>query len=152
MGSIEAPFPSDEWFSLLIAAAVADASLMEHLGIAELRFGVEVVAPSGEAQLFGIVLDGYDVTSLGTVDEAAFAPEVVVSGPLEAWVEMVGWIEENGPADSAHSLNGLSIAGVPFDVRSEDAMGSDKFYRFMGTLQAVFDAAGALTPVPVGNR
>jgi hypothetical protein len=39
---------------------------------------------------------------------------------------------------------------VPFEVRSEDAMGSDKFYRFMGTLQAVFDAA-AESPVPVGQ-
>jgi hypothetical protein len=29
-------------------------------------------------------------------------------------------------------------------------MGSDKFYRFMGTLQAVFDAA-ADTPVPVAT-
>ena len=28
---------------------------------------------------------------------------------------MIDWIEANGPADSAHSLNGLSIAGIPFD-------------------------------------
>ena len=27
-------------------------------------------------------------------------------------------------------------------------MGSDKFYRYMGTLQAVFDAAAADVPVP----
>jgi len=150
MGSIEAPFPSDEWFSLLIAAAVADASLMEHLGIAELRFGVEVVAPSGEAQLFGIVLDGYDVTSLGTVDEVAFAPEVVVSGPLEAWVEMIEVIEAEGEADTAHTLNSLTIFGTPMIVRSPDAMGQDKFFRFMGTLQAIFDAAGSASVPVVG--
>ena len=150
MGSIEAPFPSDEWFSLLIAAAVADASLMEHLGIAELRFGVEVVAPSGEAQLFGIVLDGYDVTSLGTVDEAAFAPEVVVSGPLEAWVEMIEVIEAEGETDTAHTLNSLTIFGTPMMVRSPDAMGQDKFFRFMGTLQAIFDAAGSASVPVVG--
>ena len=150
MGSIEAPFPSDEWFSLLIAAAVADASLMEHLGIAELRFGVEVVAPSGEAQLFGIVLDGYDVTSLGTVDEVAFAPEVVVGGPLEAWVEMIEVIEAEGEADTAHTLNSLTIFGTPMIVRSPDAMGQDKFFRFMGTLQAIFDAAGSASVPVVG--
>jgi hypothetical protein len=62
---------------------------------------------------------------------------------------MVAWIEENGPADSAHSLNGLTIAGVPLLARSDDAMGSDKFYRFMGTIQAVFDAAGAPAPTAV---
>ena len=73
---------------------------------------------------------------------------MVLSGPLDAWTEMIGWIEANGPADSAHSLNGLSIAGVPFEVRSSDAMGSDKFYRYMGTVQAVFDAAAADAPVP----
>ena len=63
---------------------------------------------------------------------------------------MIGWIEANGPADAGHSLNGLSIAGVPFEVRSADAMGSDKFYRYTGTLQAVVDAA-ADVPVPAGR-
>ena len=118
--------------------------------IDELRFGVEVVAPSGEAQLFGIVLDGYDVTSLGTVDEAAFAPEVVVSGPLEAWVEMIEVIEAEGEADTAHTLNSLTIFGTPMMVRSPDAMGQDKFFRFMGTLQAIFDAAGSASVPVVG--
>jgi hypothetical protein len=75
---------------------------------------------------------------------------VVVSGPLAAWQDMVDWIEEHGPADSAHSLNGLTIAGIPLVARSDDAMGSDKFYRFMGTIQAVFDAAGA--PAPAAAR
>jgi hypothetical protein len=123
---------------------------MERLGIAEFRFGMEILLPDGSRPLFGLVLDGYDITAEGPVTEAEFAPDVVCSGPLDAWVEMVEWIEANGPADSGHSLNGLSIAGVPFEVRSSDAMGSDKFYRFMGTLQAVFDAAGAVAPVATG--
>ena len=152
MTSIAQPFPSGLWFAELVARATADTATIERLGTAEFRFGMEIVQPDGVRDLYGLVLDGYDIAAVGPVDERVFAPDVVCSGPLEAWVEMVDWIEENGPADSAHSLNGLSIAGVPFDVRSEDAMGSDKFYRFMGTLQAVFDAAGALAPVPVGNR
>jgi hypothetical protein len=40
-------------------------------------------------------------------------------------------------------LNSLSIFGEPLVVRADDAMGHDKFFRFMGTLQAVFDAAGS---------
>jgi hypothetical protein len=150
MGTIEAPFPSDEWFSLLIAEAMSDASLLEHLGIAELRFGAEVVAPTGEAHLFGIVLDGYDVTSWGAVDDSTFAPEVVVSGALEAWVEMIEVIEATGEADTAHTLNSLTIFGTPMTVRSPDAMGQDKFFRYMGTLQAIFDAAGRSSAPVVG--
>jgi len=150
MATIDAAFPSAEWFEELVARATADSAAMERLGIAEFRLGCEIVLPDGARPLFGLVLDGYDIDAVGRVDEGTFAPDVVVVGPLEAWTEMVGWIEVNGPADSAHSLNGLSIAGVPFEVRAADAMGSDKFYRFMGTLQAVFDAA-AEAPVPVAT-
>ena len=146
--SIAATFPSIEWFTELVDRASADAAAMERLGIAELRFGMEIVRPDGSAQLFGLVLDGYDVDAVGPVDEAAFAPDVVMSGPIDAWAEMFDWIGANGPADALHSLNGLTIAGVPFVARSSDAMGSDKFYRFMGTLQAIMDAAGE--PVTVG--
>ncbi|MGA2931686.1 MAG: hypothetical protein ABSE98_06320 [Acidimicrobiales bacterium] len=148
MAPIRAPFPSGPWFEELVARATADTAAIERLGIAEFRLGAEVVWPDGARRLFGLELDGYDIAATGPVDEAAFGPDVVLSGSLEAWTEMIRWIETNGPADSAHSLNGLSIAGIPFEVRSSDAMGSDKFYRFMGTLQAVFDAAAADTPVP----
>jgi hypothetical protein len=150
MAPIAQPFPSGPWFDELVARAATDTATMERLGIAEFRFGMEIVEPDGPPTLYGLELDGYDITPVGPVSEASFAPEAVFSGTVEAWTEMISWIEANGPADSAHSLNGLSIAGVPFEVRSEDAMGSDKFYRFMGTLQAVFDAA-AESPVPVGQ-
>jgi len=150
MATIDAPFPSAGWFEELVARATADTAAMERLGIAEFRLGCEIVLPDGTRPLFGLVLDGYDIEATGRVEEGAFAPDVVLVGPLDAWTEMIGWIEAHGSADSAHSLNGLSIAGVPFEVRAADAMGSDKFYRFMGTLQAVFDAA-ADTPVPVAT-
>jgi len=142
MAPIEGTFPSDRWFSELVVRANADRPAMERLGIAELRFAAEIVDDDGCAQLFGIVLDGYDIESLGEVADADFVPEVVVSGPIDAWREMVASIEANGRADSAHTLNSLTIAGVPFVVRANDAMGHDKFFRYMGTLQAIFDAAG----------
>lgn len=150
MATIPAPFPSAEWFEALVARATSDIAAIERLGIAEFRLGVEVPLPDGTRPLFGLVLDGNDIEATGRVDESSFGPEVVLSGPLDAWTEMIRGIEVHGPADSAHSLNGLSIAGVPFEVRAGDAMGSDKFYRFMGTLQAVFDAASA-SVVPVAT-
>ena len=151
MSAITDPFPTIAWFEDLVARAQVDTTAMERLGVAELRFGMEIVLPDGSRPFFGLVLDGYDIDAIGPITESEFAPEVVFSGALDAWVEMIGWIEANGPADSAHSLNGLTIAGVPFEARSSDAMGSDKFYRFMGTLQAVFDAAWSELPVPAGR-
>jgi hypothetical protein len=150
MGAIDAPFPSSAWFVELVSRATADPTALERLGIADLRFGVEVLVHDGTDHFFGLVLDGYDIGVVGPTSEDAFAPDVVVSGPVDAWQEMLDWIEEHGPADSAHSLNGLTIAGVPLVARSDDAMGSDKFYRFMGTVQAIFDAAGAPAPVVAG--
>jgi hypothetical protein len=150
MGAIEAPFPSSAWFVELVARATEDPAALERLGIADLRFGIEVQLPDGRDEVFGLVLDGYDIGVVGPTTEDAFAPDVVVSGPLDAWREMVDWIAAHGPADSAHSLNGLTIAGIPLAARSEDAMGSDKFYRFMGTVQAIFDAAGASAPAVAG--
>jgi len=146
MGVIEAAFPTPAWFVELVARATTDPAELERLGIADLRFGVEVVLPDGSVEFVGLVLDGFDIAVVGPTTEASFAPDVVVSGPLDAWLDMVRWIETHGPADSAHSLNGLTIAGIPLAARSDDAMGSDKFYRFMGTIQAVFDAAGASAP------
>jgi hypothetical protein len=143
MGTIEAPFPSERWFAELVARANADRPGMDRLGIAELRFGAEIIDDDGAKQVFGILLDGYDIESLGRVEEREFLPEVVVSGSLADWCDMVASIEANGSADGGHTLNTLTLAGVPFEARSEDAMGHDKFFRYMGTLQALFDAAGA---------
>ncbi len=143
MAPIDATFPSDSWFSELVHRSMADQSAMERLGIAELRFGIEIVGADGNAELFGIVLDGYQVDSVGKVAETDFAPEVVLSGPIDAWREMVASIEAHGGADPSHTLNSLSIFDVPFEVRAADAMGHDKFFRYMGTLQAIFDGAGS---------
>jgi hypothetical protein len=55
---------------------------------------------------------------------------------------MVASIEMNGGADNANTLNTLSIMGDALILRAPDAMGHDKFFRYMGTLQAIFDAAG----------
>jgi len=150
MAPIASPFHSARWFAELVARASADQSAMERLGIAGLRLGLEIV-DDGHPQMFGIVLDGYDVESLGEVMEKEFAPEVVVSGPADAWQEMISSIEANGSADAAHTLNSLTITGLPFSVRAGDAMGHDKFFRYMGTLQAIFDAAGTPATVSTGR-
>ncbi len=151
MGAIDAPFPSERWFAELVRRALADEAAMARLGIADFRFGIEIVHEDGSCESFGLVLDGYDVESLGRVDLDVFGPDIVMRGPLAAWREMVGSIEANAGADVAHTLNSLTIAGVPFEIRADDPMGHDKFFRYMGTLQAIFDAAGAHRTVGVGR-
>lgn len=144
---LKAPFPSAKWFDELVALVTEDHSTFERLGIAELRLGIEVLSPD-HATMYGLVFDGLDVVSLGEVTQTELRPEVVLSGALEAWQEMVSSIEENDGADLAHTLNSLTMVGVPITVRSPDPMGSDKLYRYMGTLQAVFDASGSPAMAP----
>jgi hypothetical protein len=150
MAPLGPPFPSDAWFAALVERAQADRTDLDRLGIADLRLGVEVVGEDGRATCYGLVFDGYDVTSVGATDEGVFAPEVVVAGPVAAWRDMVDAIEAGGRADTAHDLNALTLAGVPLEVRSDDAVGHDKFFRFMGTVQALFDAAGRPATTAVG--
>ena len=125
-----------------MARATADQAALERLGTPNSASVWRSSGPTAPASCSASSSTATTSPPSGAVDEVPFGPDVVLSGPLEAWTEMIDWIESNGPADSAHSLNGLSIAGIPFAVRSSDAMGSDKFYRYMGTLQALFDAAG----------
>ena len=139
---IEAPFPSDAWFVRLVERAEADQETLVRLGFADLRLGIEIATDDGATQLYGLVLDGYEIRSTGATSVAELAPEVVVSGPVSAWREMVAAIVAGGGADGPSTLNSLKLAGVPLEVRSDDAVGQDKFFRFMGTIQAVFDAAG----------
>ena len=135
-------FPSLAWFNRAIAAALDDESTMARLGFADLRFGAEIIFDDGHRELYGIVLDGHDVSACGPVEANDFWPEVIVSGTLETWREMIADIEAHGHAEPGHTLNALSLANTPFEVRAPDVMGQDKLYRFMGSLQAIFDAAG----------
>ncbi len=134
-------FPSVEWFDFLCDHAKEEPEIYESLGFAFFKLAVELVDEGGRVQAYGIVFDGYDVISFGDVTGYGnFQPDATISGPLAAWREMVNNISANGGADSAHTLNALSIAEVPFQVRADDPLGKDKFFRYAETLQTIFDA------------
>lgn len=136
-------FPSGGWFDGLVGDVGRRPDEYERLGFADCRFAVEVVDESGKTEWFGLVLDGYDIRSEGELaDLDAFGADVVLSGPRDAWLEMVANIAEHGSADRGHTLNALSIAAYPLCARSSDPMGRDKFYRYAETLQTLFDSAG----------
>lgn len=132
-------FPSDAWFGRLAAVAYDDPETFARLGFAELRLVVEVV-DGDSPRRFGIVLDGFDVDYAGELtDDVEFAPDATVTGPIDAWREMVENIDAHGGADNEHTLNRLTMAGVPLSVVAVDPMGRDKFYRYAETLQTLFD-------------
>lgn len=135
------------WFDAMAADARNRPEVYQKLGVASLRLVVEEVGPDG-ARRFGLVLDGYDVESMGEVaDVDAFGPDAVVSGPREAWDDLVANIVRNGRADGPHSLNALTIADIPLRVTAPDPMGRDKFFRYAETLQTLFDS---LATAPIG--
>lgn len=132
-------FPPNGWFECLAASVHEDPEAFERLGFAELRLVIEVV-DGDDVRRFGLVLDGYDVDYAGEIaDVDAFGADATVSGPIDAWSEMAANIEMHGGADNEHTLNRLTMAGVPLIVDGPDPMGRDKFFRYAETLQALFD-------------
>jgi hypothetical protein len=137
------------YFERLARVPAEDPGRLRPLGFADFRLLVEAVREDGSAERYGIVLDGYDVEVVVPVDDPArFDAEATLSGPVEAWREMLENVEANGGADRFHTLNALSIAEVPFRVSSPDPLGRDKFFRYAATLQELFDA---LATVPAAT-
>ncbi len=143
-------FPSEAWFARIVADAKDRPEVYRSLGVASFRLVIEITEAPGHARRFGLVLDGYDIDSAGEiVDLPAFAPDATITAPLEAWKEMLANIEDNGGADRLHSLNALTLAEVPMRVTAADPMGRDRFFRYVETLQTLFDSIGrpsALSP------
>ncbi|NNN22014.1 MAG: hypothetical protein HKL80_08460 [Acidimicrobiales bacterium] len=132
---------SREWVDQMIVNATNDNKSFSHLGFADLRLALEVVDLE-ETYSFGIVLDGYDFDCSGEIDDFDdFQPEVTLSGTVAIWEEMLLNIKTHGVADTAHTLNTLTIAEFPMQAKSPDPIGRDKFFRYAATLQELFDHA-----------
>ncbi len=129
------------WVDQMIVNATNDTKSFSHLGFADLRLALEVV-DLDHTYSFGVVLDGYDFDCLGEIDSFDdFQPEVTLSGTVEVWREMLSNIKAHGAADTAHTLNTLTIAEFPMQAKSQDPIGRDKFFRYAATLQELFDHA-----------
>lgn len=138
-------FPSEAWFESLAADASEEPDRYRTLGVADFRLAVEIVGPGCKPRMFGLVFDGYDVSSAGELDDmTAFDADATISGPLEVWQDMLSNIVEHRGADRQHTLNALSIADAPMAVTAEDPLGKDKFFRYAQTLQCLFDASAKL--------
>lgn len=128
------------WFEAMAHDANNRPDVYRRLGFGDLRLVVEETDDI-RVRRFGLILDGYDVSSGGEVDDVeSFHPDAIISGPRETWNEMAANIVNNGGADLGHTLNALSIAEAPLKVSSPDPLGRDKFFRYAETLQTLFDS------------
>lgn len=138
----ETTFPSPTWFDQMVADTGARPDLYRRLGFADFRLVLKVL-DDGRARSYGLSFDGYDVSFEGELDDLdAFGADATLEGDLETWQEMIRNILRNGRADSAHTLNALTIAETPLKVSSPDPLGRDKFFRYAETLQTLFDSLG----------
>ena len=74
--------------------------------------------------------------------------DFVLEGDHEDWLEMVEHLRTNGRPDREHTLNYLSMPGIPLRCWATDPLGRDMFFRFNQSLQLFVNAAGRL-PVSV---
>jgi len=71
-----------------------------------------------------------------------------LNGDLPAWEEMFEDITTNGLATGRRTINSLTLVGDRIDVKGDDPMGVDKFFRFIETIQQFLDGAAQLAPAP----
>jgi hypothetical protein len=116
------------------------------LGFVDTTFGVEILGSSDQAWRY---LLAFEVFECREVSEAAGFDlteiDFVLTGRLDAWVEMVKNIHQNGGADVAHSLNTLTHFGERLQVLYDDPDNRDKLFRFQESIQEFFDLASTLT-------
>ncbi|MBE7519603.1 MAG: hypothetical protein HS107_10215 [Thermoflexaceae bacterium] len=134
------PFPSTSWFEAVGEAARKDEETFRKLGFIDTTLGIEVVAGEGAARDRTFVLR-FGAYSLDEAREVAAAEGVdfTLRASSAAWEEMIRNIRENGGADLRHTLNYLHFGVI--DLRAEDQLKADLFFRVNGSLQAFFDAS-----------
>jgi hypothetical protein len=135
-------FPSKAWFSELQEKAAARPDRYRRLGFTEATVGVKIDAVNG-GKPKGYVLDfhGYGCRSVKESAKPEAEADFVLAGPYGAWKEMIENIRANGEADLSHTLNVLSMPGVPLKLQADDQLKADLFFRFNGTLQEFFNGA-----------
>jgi hypothetical protein len=79
-----------------------------------------------------------------TEDELVKA-NFILETDIWVWKEMLENIAENGGRpDLEHSLNRLSLPGVPIRLWAEDPLERDMFFRFNGSLQEFVNASARI--------
>src|SRR3954463_2609995 len=140
-------FPSVEWFARL-------GELMETEEYRKIHENAGETACSGTWTVFDADGQGtdrhfqttFELYSLTGVAEVAEEERVKANFILETdvwvWKEMIENIAENGGRpDLEHSLNRLSLPGVPIRLWAEDPLARDMFFRYTASHQEFMNAS-----------
>jgi hypothetical protein len=88
----------------------------------------------------------YSLTDVAEVtEEERVKANFILETDVWVWKEMIDNIADNGGRpDLEHSLNRLSLPGVPIRVWAEDPLDRDMFFRFNGSLQEFINASAEI--------
>lgn len=134
-------FPSREWFEELAVRAGEDSELFKRLGYVDALVGVKIDGNGAGSKGYLLEFAGYGVKSVAEVTDPVPAADFTIEGSLGAWSEMLRNIQENGEPDLDHTLNRLTMAGVPLKVVAPDQLQTDLFFRLNQSFQAFFNEA-----------
>lgn len=138
-------FPSSQWFEALQEQAAGKPERFKKLGFIDANVGILVNSDNGGApEGFVLEFSGYGCKKVTASEDPKDTADFVLVGPHSAWKEMIENIKSNGEADLGHTLNVLTLPGVPLKVEAKDQLKEDLFFRFNQTLQEFFNGSAAV--------
>jgi hypothetical protein len=154
-------FPSVAWFERLGELMDENRARHEHIGTIDCTAQFTVIDMEDEAKKrhFQVAFELYSVVSVKEVPTEESDPggsgvspgagaDFIMETDGYVWQEMIDNIRENGgKPDLEHSLNRLSLPGVPIRVWAEDPLGRDMFFRFNQSLQEYVNASAQIDTV-----
>jgi len=138
-------FPSVEWFTRLGELMEDNRAVHQHVGEIDCSCVWTVFDADGEGtdRHFQTTFELYSLVDVREVtDEERVKANFILETDVWVWKEMLENIAENaGRPDLEHSLNRLSLPGVPIRLWAEDPLDRDMFFRFNGNLQEFVNAS-----------
>jgi hypothetical protein len=135
--------PTVKWMQRLADAMTADADTFRKLGEIDCRMAVSILdgAPDGSRLSVQVTFEELSVVEIKEIEESELdSMDFVIETDQEVWQEMVDNISAgDGRPDLEHTLNALSITGIPVRVWSSDTLGKDMFFRYNQSLQQFFN-------------
>jgi hypothetical protein len=138
-------FPSVEWFSRLGELMEANRAIHEHVGEIDVSCVWTVFDADGNGtdRHFQTTFELYSLVDVKEVtEEEREKAHFIMETDVWVWKEMLESIAEGGGRpDLEHSLNRLSLPGVPIRTWALDPLERDMFFRFNGSLQEFVNAS-----------
>ena len=132
------------YYQELAALMNAHPEDYEILGEVDLNLGLVMTGQAADLRV-RLQFEGLGCTEVSALDEGGeHSCDCWLEGDLEAWGEMFDDIHVNGMATGRKTVNSLTLLGDRIDIRANDPLGKDLFFRFNQTVQQFLDGAAEL--------